>query len=93
MDTSVIEEPLSLIQDIGCGGEFLSQPYTLHHFREMWQPTVSSWNNFFEWESAGSHDTVKRANKIWQERLEKAPESLFDDETDKDLQRFIASRQ
>ena len=93
MDASSIEEPLALIQEIGCGGEFLSQSYTLHNFREMWKPTVSNWDNYTEWETAGSHDTVKRANKIWRERLDRAPESLLDNKADKDLQRFINSRQ
>lgn len=93
MDTSATEESSYLIQDVGCGGEFLSQAYTLEHFREMWKPTVSIWDNSIEGETAGSYDAVKRASKIWKERLAEAPESLLDDETDKDLQKFLAARQ
>jgi trimethylamine--corrinoid protein Co-methyltransferase len=92
MDASAIEEPLALIQDIGCGGEFLTHSNTLHHFREMWKPTVSNWESYTEWENAGSLDTVERANKIWQARLDEAPESLLDSEADKDLQRFMKLR-
>jgi trimethylamine--corrinoid protein Co-methyltransferase len=93
MDASAIEAPLALIQEIGCGGEFLTQSNTLHHFQEMWKPTVSNWDSYTEWENAGSLDTVKRAHKIWQARLEEAPESLLDPEADKDLQRFMKLRQ
>jgi len=93
MDTSMIEESSSLIHEIGCGGNFLSQLYTLHHFRDMWQPTVSSWHNYSDWEDSGCPDCVKIANKIWKERLDEAQESLLDSEIEKDLQRYINSRQ
>jgi len=93
MDTSIIEEPSSLIQEIGSGGNFLFQSYTLHHCRDMWRPTVSNWDSYIGWEATGSPDTMKRANKIWKERLDEAPELLIDDELEKDLQRYIRSRQ
>jgi trimethylamine--corrinoid protein Co-methyltransferase len=89
IDSSAIEESLALIQEVGCGGDFLTQSYTLQHFRDMWKPTVSCWDDYSEWENAGSHDAAERANKIWKARLDEAPASLIDTAAEKDLLRFI----
>jgi len=91
MDTSALELPLALIQEVGCGGEFLTHQSTLDNFRNMWQPTVSNWDNYNEWEKGGAEDSVVKANKIWKERLQQASESYLEPDGDKDLRTFIES--
>ena len=88
---SAVESSLKLIQEIGGGGEYLTHQHTLDNFREMWQPTVSNWDNDNEWDEDGSEDATVKANKIWKERLENAPETFLDPATDKDLMAFIES--
>jgi trimethylamine--corrinoid protein Co-methyltransferase len=57
----------------------------------MWQPTVSNWDNYNEWQKGGAEDSVAKANKIWKERLQQASESYLDPDGDKDLRTFIES--
>jgi trimethylamine--corrinoid protein Co-methyltransferase len=44
---------LELIQEIGPGGEFLTTPHTLKHFRELWQPTLFSRQRMEGWVADG----------------------------------------
>jgi trimethylamine--corrinoid protein Co-methyltransferase len=92
MDSSALELPLALIQEVGCGGEYLTHQSTLDNFRNMWQPTVSNWDNYSEWESGGAEDSVVKANKIWKERLQQASASYLDPAVDQDLRTFIESQ-
>ena len=89
MDTSAQDLPLALIQEVGCGGEFLSHQSTLDNFRSMWQPSVSNWDNYNESENGDFEDSVVKANKVWKERLYHAPETYLDPDLDKDLKAFI----
>ena len=92
MDTTALEFPLALIQEVGCRGEYLTHQSTLDNFRNMWQPAVSNWDNYNEWEKGGAEDSVVKANKIWKERLQQASESYLDPDVDKDLRTFIESQ-
>ena len=91
VDLSSIEIPLKLIQDIGGGGEYLTNSYTLKNCRNMWRPTASSWGNYSEWEEGGSEELNEKANKIWKERLEKSPNTYLDEQLDRELNAFIES--
>ena len=51
----------------------------------MWQPTVSNWDNYNEWEKGGAEDSVVKANKIWKERLQQASESYLEPDVEKEL--------
>jgi trimethylamine--corrinoid protein Co-methyltransferase len=92
LDTAEQELPLNLIQEIGCGGEHLTHQSTLDNLRSMWKPTVSNWDNYYEWQKGGHEDAVRKANKVWKERLQQAPQSYLDPEVDKELKAFIAAR-
>ena len=91
MDLSDLSLPLKLIQEIGGGGEYLTHTHTLEHFRDMWSPKVSNWENYDEWEKSGYQDSVVMANKVWKERLNNATETFLTAEADKNLIAFIES--
>jgi trimethylamine--corrinoid protein Co-methyltransferase len=89
--TSSEQLSLQTIQEVGCEGEYLSHASTLNNFRDMWQPTVSNWDTYDEWQQGGSEELVMRANKIWKERVNTASETFLEPDVDKDLTAYIES--
>lgn len=51
---------LEAIRRVGPGGSFLGDEHTAKHFRDSWQPSLSDFNSFSEWEAAGSKTTGKK---------------------------------
>jgi trimethylamine--corrinoid protein Co-methyltransferase len=45
---------LDVIHEVGPGGDFLTAPHTLKHFRELWQPTLFERRRAEDWVAAGS---------------------------------------
>lgn len=85
------EEALAVeaIQQIGHGGNYLTHPETFKACRSMWSPSISDWESFDGWKTAGSQDIVVRANKKVKEILASAPESLLDSHLYNDLTLYI----
>lgn len=54
---------LDVIADVGPGGFFLGHQHTLDHFRELWHPTVASWEPRDMWEERGSTTMGERARE------------------------------
>lgn len=52
---------LDVIDDVGPGGFFLGHQHTLDHFRELWGPSVASWEPRDLWEERGSMTMADRA--------------------------------
>jgi trimethylamine--corrinoid protein Co-methyltransferase len=57
------------IADVGPGGQFLGEKHTRRHFRELWLPSVLSWEPRSAWEAAGATTLRDRARErvfeIW----------------------------
>lgn len=68
---------LDVIKDVGPGGFFLGHEHTRDHFRELWEPTITSWEPRDLWESRGSTTMLERAREkvVWL-RKEHAVEPL-----------------
>ncbi len=67
------EEKLAvdLIQKVGPGGEFLTQPHTMQHFRqELYMPMLEERNNYEGWKKSGATPMVQRANARWKQILQ-----------------------
>ena len=45
---------LEVIHEVGPGGDYLTVPHTLKHFRELWQPGLISRQRLHEWRAGGS---------------------------------------
>jgi len=54
---------LDVIDDVGPGGFFLGHQHTLDHFRELWGPTLASWEPRDMWEERGSTTMGDRARE------------------------------
>lgn len=77
-ETLALEE----IAQVGPGGEYLSRPHTLKHFRrEIWQPALSDRSSWGDWEAMGKKDLWQRAKEKAREILAKhEPPRLPDDQ-------------
>ncbi|MCK4988582.1 MAG: trimethylamine methyltransferase family protein, partial [Desulfobacterales bacterium] len=89
LDATDKEKALESIQKIGHESGYISHTDTLTNFRKRWQPTLSEWGTYEDWQASGSQDVAARANRQYKEILKKAPQSLIDPEVDKALQAYI----
>jgi trimethylamine--corrinoid protein Co-methyltransferase len=51
---------LDVIDQVGPGGDFLTDKHTLKHFRELWQPTLFSRQRADKWIATGSKRLGRR---------------------------------
>jgi len=71
---------LDVIAEVGPGGFFLGTQHTLRYFRELWAPTLTSWEPRTQWESEGSTTMLERAGeKVARLRREHVVEPLSPD--------------
>lgn len=54
---------LDALREVGIGGNFLGSEHTLRHFRELWTPTLTSWESRRDWEAAGARTLGQRARE------------------------------
>jgi trimethylamine--corrinoid protein Co-methyltransferase len=68
---------LDVIKEVGPGGFFLGHQHTRDHFRDLWEPTLTSWEPRDLWESRGSTTMLERAReKVALIRAQHVVESL-----------------
>ena len=63
VDTGSDKEIRKLINEVGPGGQYVSQEHTLNNFKSAWFPTLFDRNNFSRWKQEGSLDLKQRLNK------------------------------
>jgi trimethylamine--corrinoid protein Co-methyltransferase len=54
---------VDVIRDVGIGGHFLATQHTRRHMRELWMPTLTSWESRRAWEAGGGRSLGERARK------------------------------
>lgn len=89
----VVETPEQLnveeIENIGIGGNYLTQPTTLKACRERWSPSVSDWWPVDKWAKDGARDVIQRAAEACKEALGQPEEIILENETAKEMKAFI----
>lgn len=62
---STDDESLALdaLREAGIGGNFLASPHTLRHFRNLWTPTLTSWESRRDWQAAGAKTLGQRVRE------------------------------
>ncbi len=84
---------IDVIQDVGHRGMYLDHPDTFEQCRNVWLPDVSNWGSYDDWKKGISEDVVVKANRIFKERLQNAPDTLIDADVDLELKAYIKSVQ
>lgn len=74
---------LDVIKEVGPGGFFVGHQHTRDHFRELWDPTLTSWEPRDMWEQRGSTTMLERARakvqKLREEhKVEPLPQDVLD---------------
>jgi trimethylamine--corrinoid protein Co-methyltransferase len=75
------------------GGHFFGEAHTLARYETaFYQPMVSDWRNFENWQEAGSQNATQRANKFWKQMLEAYKEPPMDQSVDEALLDYMNRR-
>lgn len=95
-------EPVSFTEDdlgfeaikaVPAGGHFFGSDHTMARYdTAFYQPMLSNWQNFGNWEQAGSRDALQRATDIWQKALEEYEEPKLDPAVREALDAYIIKR-
>jgi trimethylamine--corrinoid protein Co-methyltransferase len=91
-DVEVSQETLALdvVRAIGPGGEFLTHPHTLRHFRQAWYPDLLYRGGAEAWNTSRRLTFEQRVNARTRDLIEShRPEPLADDAA-KDIQGIVA---
>ncbi len=65
---------LSLIEEVGPGGDFLSTQHTAEHVRaSLWQPALWSRHMYSSWEAKGKKTELERARDIYRTKMSESP--------------------
>ena len=88
-----IAEGLDAISKVPTGGHFFGAEHTLARYETaFYQPLVSNWQNYENWDLAGHLDATQRATAIWQNVLESYQQPPMDPAVREALDAFVARR-
>jgi trimethylamine--corrinoid protein Co-methyltransferase len=81
------------IKSVPPGGHFFGADHTMARFETaFYQPMLSNWQNFGNWQEAGSRDALQRATEIWQSALEEYEEPTLDPAIREELDAYVIKR-
>lgn len=81
------------IKEVGTQGHFFGIQHTQDRYETaFYEPFLSDWSNFENWEDRGSVQTVERANGIWKLILNEYEAPPIDQAIAEELAAFVAKR-
>jgi trimethylamine--corrinoid protein Co-methyltransferase len=88
-----IKEGLDAIAGVPTGGHFFGAEHTLARYETaFYQPMLSNWQNYENWELAGALNATQRATAIWQHALEHYERPTMDPAIVEALDAYVARR-
>ncbi|MEZ5126452.1 MAG: trimethylamine methyltransferase family protein [Thermoleophilia bacterium] len=89
---TVTKETLAgdVIARVGHSGEYLFDPHTRVHARELWRARLETGGSYEQWQAAGSHEQASLAAQRVREILA-APAPAFPDDLDEELTVIIGA--
>lgn len=83
----------SAMQEVGPGGHFFGARHTLERYATaFYQPLVSDWRNFSQWQASGSPTAEKKANALWKQALAEYQPPPIDPAIVEEMDAFVARR-
>lgn len=80
-------------QQVAPGGHFFGAPHTMARYEHaFYQPLVSNWQNYENWQLGGGKDATQRATDIWKRALEEYEQPPLDAAALEALDAYIARR-
>jgi len=84
---------LEAMDEVGPGGHFFGCDHTMQRFKTaFYEPMLSDWQNYENWEIAGSKDALTRSTEIWQAALLEYEKPETDEAINDALQAYVAKR-
>lgn len=81
------------IGSVPTGGHFFGAEHTMARYETaFYQPMLSNWQNYENWDLAGAHDAVERATVLWQQALREYQEPAMDESILDELDAYITRR-
>ncbi|MDH4106558.1 MAG: trimethylamine methyltransferase family protein, partial [Gammaproteobacteria bacterium] len=81
------------IARVPTGGHFFGDAHTMERYEHaFYQPLVSNWQNFENWELAGARDATQRATETWQRALREYEQPPLDPAVREELEAYVARR-
>ena len=81
------------IHDVPAGGHFFGAPHTMERYEHaFYQPMLSDWRGYENWELAGAKEAGQRATDLWQQALAEYEEPAMDLAIREELQAYVAKR-
>ncbi|MDE2261841.1 MAG: trimethylamine methyltransferase family protein, partial [Gammaproteobacteria bacterium] len=81
------------IRGVKTGGHFFGEPHTLERYEHaFYEPLVSNWQSYENWQIAGSHDATERATEIWKRALAEYEEPALDPAVAEALDEYVDRR-
>ena len=91
----VTDEDLGLdsIKQAGHGGHFFGTDHTMQRYQTaFYAPMLSDWQNFENWQEAGSLSATQRANQVWKTLLEEYQQPHIDPEIVANIDQYMKQR-
>ena len=94
IDVTEAELALDAIKDVAPGGHFFGSAHTLERYEKaFYQPMISDWRNFENWQEAGAKTATERAHDLWQKLLAEYEAPAMDPAVDEALQAYMSRAQ
>ena len=81
------------IRHVATGGHFFGEPHTMQRYEHaFYQPLVSNWQSFENWQLAGAKDATQRATEIWKRALGEYQQPPMDAAIREQLDTYVSQR-
>jgi trimethylamine---corrinoid protein Co-methyltransferase len=85
---------LDAMKEVGPGGHFFGAAHTLERYATaFYQPLISDWRNFEQWQAAGAPKAHEKANALWKRALAEYVEPQLDAAIAEEIDEFVARRE
>jgi trimethylamine--corrinoid protein Co-methyltransferase len=81
---------VSVIDQVGPGGEFLTHDHTMNHWREFWLPQIFLRQSWEKWEAQGSKDARAVVREKTLHLLDTHQPEPLPDSVSQELDRILA---
>ncbi len=93
LEVSEATMALDAMKEVGPGGHFFGAKHTLERYATaFYQPMISDWRSFPQWQQAGSPQAAQKANALWKQALAEYVEPELDAAIAEEIDAFVARR-
>ncbi|HUX72545.1 MAG TPA: trimethylamine methyltransferase family protein [Steroidobacteraceae bacterium] len=96
LEPIAVDEPelgFDAIKGVPSGGHFFGEPHTIERYQDaFYQPLLSNWQNYENWQLGGAKDATQRATDLWKRALREYQEPPMDGAVREALDAYVERR-